>query len=889
LLTLRHNTYLFSVTALAVFFLAGCSAEKNTGSSRFYHALISKYNIYFNGNESYKKGVEKVRAANRDDYTNLLPVFEYSSPESAGACAGEMERAVQKASKVIALHSITAKPEKKENRGDASDKDEEFLKQKEYNVWVDDSYLLMAKAQFYQKKYTEARTTISYLRDISTDQDLLNEASIWYSRILIEEKSYSLAENTLKEMPGQESFNPALKAMYSSTWAELLLRQKKYAEAIAHLETAVRYSPNKETKVRLTYLLAQVCQKEGDDILSTKYFREVIHMKPPYEFEFNAGINLAGVADISSDDDIAELKKVLIKMLGDVKNKEYLDQIYYALGDLARRQGNMNDALTSFRMSASMSTGNMRQKGRSYLALGSYYYSIPDYVSAQHYYDSASVVIDENYPDYKTIKEKSDNLEEFIRFHNIIVREDSLLMVAAMTPQQRDVLVQKIIKEVKDKQAAEMMSGTGDMSNMGRSYENEQRYQENITQEGNWYFYNQTAMTFGRTEFKRRWGDRKLEDNWRRKNKARVAIIVDEEEATVANGQGKQGKDGKVPDNQTTEYYLKNLPLNDSLKALSIDKSTTARMNEGKVLASLLGDTLRAVKSMESALIPGASEETRAETLYHLYMLQKNINPSAATERYNQLINDYPGSEFAKILSDPDYVKKQAETAGMASAMYNNAYYSYKQSSYNEVVNICNEALEMFPEHELAPKFMLLRAIATGGLTGEFEYKNALDTIVKKYPGTPEGERAKEIIAFLKKEKPQIQIIENTKIAESIYSADASQPHFVLIIASNPSANLNQIVFDIINYNLDNFQSKNYRTEGAAEQGEYLMITVSGFKDAGEADEYIKNFDTSAIIRGAEEARLSKYIISRDNLDRFRTDKSPERYRIFYDMNYPVK
>jgi hypothetical protein len=181
---------------------------------------------------------------------------------------------------------------------------------------------------------------------------------------------------------------------------------------------------------------------------------------------------------------------------------------------------------------------------------------------------------------------------------------------------------------------------------------------------------------------------------------------------------------------------------------------------------------------------------------------------------------------------------------------------------------------------------MLLRAMATGGLSGEFAYKNALDTLAVNYPETPEGLRAKEIIAFLKKEKPQIQVVEDTRIAESIYISDRQQPHYVFIIASNASANLNQIVFDVINYNLDNFQSKNYRTEGSTEAGQYHMITIGNFKDAAEANEYLKRFNAAGIIRDSIEARLSVYIISRDNLTKFRTDKSPERYRIFYVMNY---
>jgi len=864
--------------------LTGCSVEKNTGSSRFYHALISKYNIFFNGNEAYKKGVAKVKAANRDDYTNLLAVFEYSSPESAATCTGEMDRAIQKASKVIALHSITAKPGKTK-KGDQSEKEEAFMNKKEYNVWVDDSYLLMAKAQFYEKKFPEARTTLAYLKELTTDNEILAEAEIWSARIFTEEKNYLLASRTLEAIPGQDNMSQRLSGMFYRTLSDVLIRQKKYAEAVTSLENTIKNTADKNTRVRLTYLLAQVCQKNGDDANSTRYFRQVIKMKPPYELVFNAGINLAGVTDISSESNAAELKKILGKMLNDAKNKEYLDQIYYALGELARRQGNTSDALANYLKSAHHSTSNLQQKGKSYLALGQYYYDRKDYVEASSYYDSAMTCITETYPDYGDLKKTNNALKEFSGFHKIVVREDSLRRMASLTPGERDRIIDELIAQVKTKKDQEKLETSRGMSNMGKSYENEQRYQENINQEGSWYFYNQTALAFGRTEFKRRWGTRKLEDNWRRMNKTRVVINTMDEEATaVEKGDAKTEK-GSVPPDETRDFYAKNLPLNDSLLAISYHKSTVASLNEGNVLAASLKDTTGAVKSLESVIIPQAEDITRAEAMYKLYLIEKKRNSSEAGRWYNMLLGTYPESEYAKILSDPDFVKRQTEEANLYKALYENAYYSFKKSSYAEAISICDEAMSKYSKNDLAPKFMLLRAMATGGVSGEMEYKHGLDSLVTRYPASPEAARAKEIIAFLKKEKPQIQVAEDTQIAVDIYKADPLQPHYALIIAENPSVNKNQMVFDLVNFNLDNYQTKNYKTEATVESGKYIAITVGTFANAEEATAYIKSLDVSKVIRGADKAVLSVYIISRDNLEQFRTDKSPERYRIFYQSN----
>lgn len=212
------------MTIILTLILAGCSVEKNTGASRFYNSLISKYNIFFNGNEAYKAGVKKVQSSHRDDYSTLIPVFEYSSAESAQAASPDMERAIQKASKVISLHSITAKPSEKGRRG-GNARSDEFYNRREYNEWVDDAYLLMAKAQFYEKNFMAARSSLSYAVSITTDADLKTEAGIWMTRIQTEEGNYSEASRLLQEISDPDNLSGAFRAMYYSTRADILLRQ----------------------------------------------------------------------------------------------------------------------------------------------------------------------------------------------------------------------------------------------------------------------------------------------------------------------------------------------------------------------------------------------------------------------------------------------------------------------------------------------------------------------------------------------------------------------------------------------------------------------------------------------------------------------------------------
>ena len=309
-------------------------------------------------------------------------------------------------------------------------------------------------------------------------------------------------------------------------------------------------------------------------------------------------------------------------------------------------------------------------------------------------------------------------------------------------------------------------------------------------------------------------------------------------------------------------------------------------LGEGKILASRLADTLMAAKSLETAAAPGNSDNIRAEALYELFRLLRTSDPASAEKFRAELLSSFPDSEYSLILSDPDYVRKQLEMATRARTNYETAYEAFVAERYTETQDICREAAGLFPGDDLLPKFMLLDAMATGATAGELAYKEKLDSLTAKYPETPEGKRAAEITAFLKKEIPALQIAEDTRIAEELYEPDTTQQHFVLVIAENIQANMNQMVFDVINYNLDNFTEKNYRTEGKAVDTDYILISVGTFENAAEAGKWLRAFDPLTNIREAENAAISMYIISRDNLEKLNSDKNIARYRIFYETAY---
>ena len=876
-------SYKYLVLAGLLLLATTCSVEKNTASTRFYHGMTARYNIYFNGYESFKSGLLKVDNGYRDDYAEMLRVFQYSDPSTASLCSSDMERAIQKASKLISLKSITAKPEIKKN-GKKVISETDLLERKEYNEWVDDSYLLIAKARFYKHEYNESDALLNYSIAQANDPGIRKEAAVWLARIYNETSRFSESYRILSELDINDSSPDWLRSMYYSTLADLNIKGKKYSEAIDPLGKAIDLVSGKRQKYRLTYLLAQLNEQAGNSSKAISLYRDVVKMNPPYDVEFNARINIAGVFDVNSGNPV-EIRKELEKMLRDSKNKDFLDQIYFALGSLFMKEGKEKEAIEYYSRSTAASTTNANQKGRSYLAVADYFYGKPDFLKAGLYYDSAIVFLNQKHPDYLNIKTKSVDLNSVVSQLKIIAEQDSLQKIAAMPETERNALISTIINEIITAENEGKTSEFASRYSLGQYYENERRFQNNIEQEGKWYFYNQSALTFGRSEFRRRWGERQMEDNWRRFNKARTTM------SSVPGNTEEISKNvsdtsGVLTDYKKPEFYLRNLPLNDSLLAVSNEKIANAYLYAGKAYFEKLKDVGRATESFEKLLNRYPSNELVPEALYNLYQVNKDVNTSKCEAYRQRLLERYPETEFAKILSDPEYFSKKLALMKEAELIYEQAYNEYSLENYISAISVCDSALKEYNEDQLAPKFMLLKAYSVARISDERAFKEELGSLVKKWPSSAESKKASELIAYLNQKIPELKIEEEKEIAKELFVIDTVSAHSFIIIIENPQFNLNQAAFDVISYNIDNYTDNNYRTQGELVDNKFIMIIVSGFARYAQSMDYFKSFNTARNVRNPSSSRIYSFIISNNNLTALRNDKNPERYFLFFRENY---
>jgi len=545
------------------------------------------------------------------------------------------------------------------------------------------------------------------------------------------------------------------------------------------------------------------------------------------------------------------------------------------------REGNIDEAIEYYRESAASSTSNNNQKGRSFLKMAEHYYEKPDYQLSQMYYDSAVTFLDSDYPGYDEYNKISLNLNELTSYLDVVSRQDSLQYVASLSPSQRDNIINDIIRKIEQEERRAEMDG-GQRYNMGRFYENQRRFRDNINASGKWYFYNQSALTFGRTEFRNRWGNRELEDNWRRMNKSTTGAIGSSSDPALG-----QDDETTVPENdaRSKEYYLKNLPLTDSLVDVSDSKIAEALFKASVVYHDKFNDIAKATASYTSFISRFPGNYRLPEALYNLHNINRERDPGLAKMYKERLIRDYPESEYAKILSDPGYIESKKKEADRAMRIYEEAYSAYEQNHNETTIRICNRGLEEYPESELVPKFMLLRAYAMANSTDEKTLKQELVKIRDNYPGTEEAERAGGMIAYLNEKVPELKKEEEIQKATQIYDTLQTSPYRFIMVVKNSERDINRLTFDVINYNIDNYTNENYNTAGELVNNEYITVTVGVFEEPVTAMEYYESFSPGDVI-STQDDEIITFIISNSNYRNFTSDKDPDRYYLFFRENY---
>ena len=869
--------------ALATFllsFVLACSTKKNKWANRAYHNTTAKFNGYFNGEEAYKEGVASLETAHIDNYYKILPVYRMGTIDDSKAFYPVADKAIKKASVVIKKHSMS-------------------IKGKEYCRYIDDSYLLIGKSLFYKRDYYAAIEMFNYVAKEPVKNYKKDPAehlgNIWLARGYSELGMFSDAQTAIDRSINNKSIQNKIKSQLFSTITDFYLKQNNYPKAQESIAEAIKFTKNKKVKTRLYFIYAQLLQKNNELKLASEMYKKVSKMNPSYEMSFYSSINTARCFSAEGGNSI-EIRNLLAKMLKDPKNLDFNDQIYYVLGEIEQKEEKEEKAIEQYTTSTRVSTTNTNQKGLSHLAIAEIYFKNREYRTSAAYYDSAVTFISKEFENYKQIENKRNSLAELVRKYEKINLYDSLLQLSKLSKEELDIKVEEQIKREEDK----------------RQKQKEREFAEAVTQaardaiaanssssggpaaggNGLWYFYNPSAISFGLTEFKKLWGDRKLEDNWRRSNKQTILPVNndtggnDEDSAgTVKEPVKTMSKEDSVAADKKRLTSL--IPADDKQREAYSDSIMEAYQDLGSIYKEKLGDLLEAAKTFEDFLKKYPNNQYEARTLYQLFRIYLLIPDQTKADKYKQLlISKFPDSEYAKIISDHDFYKQQSLGKKEADIFYAESYRLYQAKQFTEVLSRCRTAETKYAGNALMPKFALLRAMCIGQAKDVAGFRIALLDIVKSYPEDGAKTKAQELLDGL--DKAQGIAPKDTAAPKAeLYKYRPDTTHYYVVAFEDLKMNLNDFKSTLSDFNTEFFSTKSLQISSKIAGTNYQIVVVQQFENKKAAQDYTKIIDDDDVVFANMDLDIiDSFVISVDNYGNMLREGKVEEYIQFFKKVY---
>lgn len=888
----QHKFFLVVLVFTGLFIFNSCSTEKTGWAHRTYHSILTRYNGYFNAKEIMLEAEMKIDNTLQDDYMKTLPVYKELPEEQLDLVLSDMDIVIEKCARVIRKNSI-------KKRG------------KEYTNWVDDSYLLIGKAYYYKEDYPKAYTALNYAAKKFKDQESRFEARFWLARLYSRDDNNDKALKILSMLETEKELPEYLKHDIHKLYTSIYLEEGNMESAMQELQLTIRYSKKKKERLRLTYLYAQLLKDQEERQESMKVFALVLKMHPEYKMEFYTRIQMAMAYSVGSGD-AESVEKELKKMLKDEKYLEFQDQIYYALGEMSYSGHDTPQALEYFELSTQVSEGNDYQKATSFLRLGEIYFLEPEYEKAQSNYDSCVTYMPNDYPDGDNIRVLASNLKDLVEQILIIQTQDSLQLVAKMEPDDRDDLIADIIKkrvqeeerkqleeELKAEATAEAGNTEGN-NGPGVSPGSPGAF-GGLPGSNKWYFYNPTVRESGASEFKKKWGSRKNEDDWRRSSKEQA--FDDVESATNQN----EGGEFYVDENGDTmkvsgdwldpAFYIKDLPLTPEKIEASNDKIIEAYYKLATIYKEQMDEVLMSIETLEELddrFHPNVHTVDSYYRLYRMYYDEEDMDKSNYYK--NKILKEYPESQYAQVIRDPDFLERENVEYEQASKIYQKAYVKYYQRGYyQQTVETCNQLLKDYSQTRIKPKAMFLRALAIGHLEGEASLRRELKVIVNAYSKDEYGQKAQELIdgLDLKNEEAKAAAAAKVKseqqkvaVSEMVYEEDNMSKHNFVILIHAKGKELSQIKSTISDFNRKHYKMEGLKMSAVVYKKGVQMISIKSFANAKQAMNYQKVFENEISLEQIIMNNPDYFIVSFTNYALFFKTRDDENYKIWAEVKY---
>ena len=887
--------------AMLVIF-AACSNKTNTARSRFWQSFTTKYNVYFHGKTNYDEQLKAMMDGYEDDYSQRLymhPAEARSNPK-AKQPSGSFERTIEKMEKAITLHSIKKKPKRKSGKNKDS-KYQEWLARDEYNPYLHNAWYMLAKAQYMKGDFLDAAATFRYItRHFSWKKDLVQECQVREALCYCAMGWPTEADNVLTHVHLDEITNKKVRALANAAFADYHIKAQEPEKAIPYLAKAVKGFKGND-KVRMSFLLGQLYEEVGDKHNAYLAYKQAGSSSgSSYRTKFNARIKQSAVYEGTN---IASEVKALKRMTRYDRNKVYLDQIYYAIGNLYLAHGDTLSAIENYRLAAEKSVNNGVEKAISQLTLGGIYFNRRQYDFAQPCYAEAIPLVNEDYPNYKLLKKRSDVLDELAVYAQNVNLQDSLLELAAMTPDEQKAVIAKIIEDLKkkekeEKEAAEREEYLAQQNAKGSQIRDKGNSpaQYTMNTDNSWYFYNNSIKQAGKTQFQKLWGSRKLEDNWRRHNKSTFSFN-DEEADSVMMALAdsvmidENGDTIKVDiealkraeDPHFEEFYLKQIPKTEEDIMAAHEIIQEGLYNMGIILKDKMEDYSAAAYEFKQLLENYPDNTYRLDVFYNMYMMYMRNGQEADAEPYrDSILINFPESKYGMAMQDPNYLENLKNMNNDQENMYEAAYANYLANNHTAVHEAYAEMMRKYPLSKIMPKFMFIDALSYLTEKDHDKFKETLKDMLQRYPQTDITPVASDIVKQLNQGRRlegggsnMRGMLWSTRLSNDTtpqalertftpFAEDNDKPQVFILLYPMDSVNSNLLLYEVARHNFNSFKVKDYDIEQMT-FGSLGLLVVKGLDNFKEATNYRTLFEQDQTIRIPRQVHY--VIISVDNFN----------------------
>lgn len=836
--------------------LAGCSSSSNSLVSRTYHNITARYNAYFIANEQMKEIDQQLADRHENNYNKVLQVFPEIDSAVVKSSAEQLEDIIQKASLVIQRH-------KNSN-------------------WVGDSYNLVGKARYYQGDFVNAINTFKYVNTSSDDDQERHEALILLIRTFMDAGQPENAVAVSDYLKKEKLKDLHLKEL-SLTRAFFYQRRQEWDKMLEHMQVAAPLAANRTEKARIYYILGQLYQMQDEDAKAYRAYKKCLRSNPEYEMTFYARLNSAQAYKLAGEKDLEKARKFFRKLLEDSKNKEYKDKIYYEMAEFEMELGNLEKGMDYYRASARSSVNNQRQKAYAYLRLGQIYYdTLSEYRTAKNYYDSTTTTMPADMPNHDAIQERQKILEDFVKQLTIIEEQDSLLRLAdmdsvsLMTYLQTELDRRKAEREKQEEKARRRQEYN--------PYDQENNpFADKDDQEGAWYFYNTSAMAVGRAEFNRKWGDRELEDNWRRSNKQATGDFdAPEDEPAVAQEGQKPEAEETQSEEQQLEALYNSVPRSGKKVEESRAQVEEAYYNLGNIYNFELKEKRNAAETFTTLLERFPQSEYRAEVLYLLYLIHQGLNEPQQAQQYAAKVQqEFPDSIYDKLIENPQYKEENKLASAKVAKIYAEAYSYFNADQLDSAKTLINQGLNNYPENDYTDNLQLLEILIIGKQENFDKYQYELSRFIEENPESELNAYAQQLLETYQNYQKRQAELRGIK-----YEEDFDQKHHFVLIMPNKAALRKELTEKIEAYIKQ--QDPSLRLTSLVFGDQQTMLLINNVADnKPQALEFYKQITTeNGPLKGYEQYAIYTFVMTKKNFQTFYQNKRISSYVNFFDKHY---